>query len=157
AGGRRHRVGKVAGQVLTSDSVVPPDEIQDLTEYLYRKKLCVIRSAAPGAADGDSGAGTEEDVRYPGLIIEKINGSEFRLTDGRAPLRAATVWWQDRCLASPEVTSKVGAVTVSAKSGSKTGLSHVIDWAEAAGLISSTAQATPEAQLLAKLDGKCRA
>jgi hypothetical protein len=153
ASGSRYRVEKATAELLTSESTVSPDEISSLTEYLRRKRLCIIRSS-PAQSGETSGPHTEEEVRYPDLVIEELPSGDLRLTDGKAPVAAATVWWQDRCLASPDVPSKVGAITVSAKSGSKTGLSHIIDWAEAAGLISSTAQATPEARLLAKLDGK---
>ncbi|MCL4795646.1 MAG: hypothetical protein KJZ84_13870 [Bryobacteraceae bacterium] len=151
--GSRYRVEKATAELLTSDSTVGPEEIPALTEYLYRKRLCVSRSASVSTCEDFEGEAQE--VRYPGLVIEELPAGALRLTDGKDASNAATVWWQDRCLASPDVPSKVGAITVSAKSGSKTGLSHIIDWAEATGLISSTAQATPEARLLAKLDGKC--
>jgi hypothetical protein len=50
----------------------------------------------------------------------------------------------------------VGSVTASGKSGSKTGLSHVFDWAESIGLLSTSGQPTPMARILAKLSGKTR-
>jgi hypothetical protein len=153
--GSRYRVEKATAELLTSDSIVGPNEIPALTEYLRRKMLCVIRSCPPQTGE-DAEGNTAQEVRYPDLVIEELPSGGLRLTDGSAPVVAATVWWQDRCLASPDVPSKVGAITVSARSGSKTGLSHIIDWAEATGLLSSTAQATPEARLLAKLDGKCQ-
>ena len=154
-GGSRRRVERAFAELLTGDSTVPANEIPALTEYLYRKRLCVIRAAMPHSRSEEQEE-DEQAVRYPDLVIEQASDGSLRLTDGTSPVSSATVWWQDRQLADPAVPSKVGAVTVSAKSGSKTGLSHIIDWAEATGLISTTAQASSEARLLAKLDGKCR-
>jgi hypothetical protein len=154
-GGSRHRVERALAELLTEDSTAPADEIPALTEYLYSKRLCVIRSTLQRGRN-DEQEEDEQVVRYPDLVIEQAADGSLRLTDGKAPVNSAAVWWQDRSLADPAVPSKVGAVTVSAKSGSKTGLSHIMDWAEATGLISTTAQASSEARLLAKLDGKSR-
>jgi len=153
-GGSPRRVERIAAEVLTADSFVPTSEIADLMEYLYRKKLCRVRDVNQGDDKAGLEKGEKPGHRYPNLVIEILPDGNLQLTDGERALQTTTVWWQDRCLASPEVVSKVGAVTVQAKSGSKTGLSHIIDWAEKTGLISSTAQATPEGHLLARLDGK---
>lgn len=155
-GGSRYRVEKTTAELLTAESTVPTEEIPALAEYLHRKRLCVVRDARMKTRDdeGDDNAGVE--VRYPDLTVEQAADGKYRLFDAHGPATTATVWWQDRCLADPAIPSKVGAVTVSAKSGSKTGLSHIFDWAEATGLITSTAQPTPEARLVAKLDGKAQ-
>jgi hypothetical protein len=156
-GGSRYRVERTAAELLTSESRATANEIPALAEYLYRKGLCVIRTRRAEQGHGDEEEEVEEQaVRYPELVIEQGSDGQLRLTDGKAAVSSATVWWQDRWLAEPDVPSKVGAVTISAKAGSKTGLSHIIDWAEATGLISTTAQPTPEARLLAKLDGRCQ-
>jgi len=153
-GGSRHRVEKATAEILTSETTVPPEEIPALTEYLYNKRLCVIQPNKVHASEAL--IGQEQQVRYPELVVRELGNGDLDLTDGKAAIRNATVWWQDRCLAHPEIPSKVGAVTALAKMGSKTGLSHIFDWAEVIGLISSTAQATPEAKLFAKLDAKCQ-
>ena len=154
AGGSRYRVERTTAELLTSKVTVPSEEMKALTEYLYKKKLCLIRSTDPQGHDNSLQEGAEREIRYPDLAIERHSDGTLRLTNRNQLAQTVDVWWQDRWLASPNVPSKVGAVTVSAKSGSKTGLSHIVDWAEATGFISSTAQATPEGQLLAKLDGK---
>jgi hypothetical protein len=54
-------------------------------------------------------------------------------------------------LSAPGVRSRVGAVTVGAKSGSKTGLSHIFDWALLLGFVSKSADPLAVGRLIAKL------
>nr|WP_166488075.1 hypothetical protein [Mesorhizobium ciceri] len=54
-------------------------------------------------------------------------------------------------LSFPDVPSRVGAVTVGGKSGSKTGLSHIFDWAVLLDFVSRSADLTPEGRLVAKI------
>jgi hypothetical protein len=109
-----------------------------LPEYLARKKLCRIK----GAADNS------DDHRYPEIEILIDSAGKFELTQESM---SASVEWQDARLSDPAVISKVGAVTLKARSGSKTGLSHVCDWAQLLALLDSNGQLTPMGRLLVGL------
>lgn len=142
ADGARHRVEKWTGQRLTSLCAIPESDGTALADYLFFKGLSPAHEA--GVAGGTGG---NREYRYPQLVVELES-------DGSRRVRAENgeqvqVSWQDLCLSSASVPSKVGAVNASAKSGSTTGVSHIVDWAETVGFITSTAQPTGEGKLLA--------
>lgn len=140
--GSSQRVQKETARALLQQLDVPPRMIPDVATYLSRKKLCAVEGA-----DSDSDA--SDRLRYPDLVVR---GSDDRLSvaarDADQPPR---VWWQDLCLASTGVRSRVGAVTADAKAGSKTGLSHVFDWAEKLDLIGAGGSPSPVGSILARL------
>ena len=140
-GGARHRVERAAAEMLMSSTEVPSSQLEQVSRYLELKHLCPIQRDDP-AVDTSR-------FRYPDLIVADVSGVSVRSSG----VQAIEIWWQDFCLSDPRVRSAVGGVTAEAKSGSKTGLSHVFDWAESLGLLSSSAQATPMGRLLAKLQG----
>lgn len=134
-GGYLHRVEKKAASKLTELTTVEADD-SDLIFYLRQKRLCRIDGKPDDPATGE--------LRYPSINLSTGNPPTLNELDG-APLQ---VWWQDRCLSEPGVASRVGAVTASARSGSKTGLSHVIDWATSLSLLSPSGEPTAEANLV---------
>src|SRR6476661_3468480 len=99
SGGSRYRVEKLTSELLISDSSVSSEAISGLTEYLYRKRLCVIELDTLMAKPRNGDEAHEQVVRYPELVIVKGADGGLRLTNGKAPISTATVWWQDRCLA----------------------------------------------------------
>lgn len=142
-GGVRHRVERTAAEVFTSFREVPSAQLAHLAEYLEIKHLCEVEN-------GDDKR-ERSQYRYPDLIVAET--SSGRSVCSRTGEQVA-VWWQDLCFCDPRLPSMVGSVTTKGKSGSKTGLSHVFDWAEGLGLLSTSGQSTPMARLLAKLHGK---
>lgn len=144
-GGARHRVEREASDVFTSFSQVQPSQLAQLAEYLEYKHLCEV--------EAEGSTNEKPRYRYPELIVGRTSAGHFVRSRTGGPVE---VWWQDLCLSDPRSRSMVGSVTASGKSGSKTGLSHVFDWAESAGLLSTSGHPTPIGRLLAKLDGKTR-
>jgi hypothetical protein len=128
----REAAARLTANVSVSDAGI------GVPEYLARKKLCRIK----GSQDRES------ELRYPAIeVIENPDGS-YELT---ADSIAASIEWQDAQLSAPEVISKVGAITFRARSGSKTGLSHICDWAQLLALLDANGQLTPIGRLLVAL------
>lgn len=134
ADGNRYRLEQYLGEHLTAPTVVPLDAAPQVAEYLIAKGL---------VSDGGKAG---EAVRYPELVVKESDGKHL-LEDRRGG--PPTIWWQDLQLARPEVRSKVGGVTVRAKSGSKSALSHILDWATFLELLSPAGDLTPWGKLLA--------
>jgi hypothetical protein len=134
------RIAKDTGSLVTRMVPIPADALDALVPYLEAKRLC------PSAVGTDTAE--ERDYRYPDLLIAGDSAAtRHLLTRGEDPV--PRVWWQDICLAAPEVRSRVGAVGASrAKATSKTGLSHICDWSMLLDLVSSAGEPTPEGRLL---------
>ena len=82
-GGSRRRVERAFAELLTGDSTAPANEIPALTEYLYRKRLCVIRAAMRhGQSEEEE---DEQAVRYSDLVIEQASDGSLLLSDGTYP------------------------------------------------------------------------
>jgi len=125
--GSWHRLNKRVSAQLTEPVPIPCEMMRPVAEYLAAKKLCRV---------GRDGEPPKSGHRYPELYVDLSEPDKLCLarvdpSDRDPPM----VWWQDRCLADPAVVSKVGGIGVSARSGSKTGLSHVSDWAQLLGMI----------------------
>jgi hypothetical protein len=138
-GGSTYRLTEELSQRLTNQVVVPADVESSVSSYLKAKGLC---------ADASKTQSTRASVRYPDIVIEQ-NGQDLQLhsTIEREP----TIWWQDLMLADAKVRSRVGGITVSAKSGSKSGLSHILDWASLLDLITPTGDLTADGRLIANV------
>lgn len=125
---------------------VPVDDAANsyVAAYLAEKKLCRI---------AETKATTKQDgpPRYPDLEVSRAGtgGLSVRSTKSE-PIRIS---WQDRNLSHPDVRSRVGAITWSAKAGSKTGLSHVRDWALLLDVVNGAGQLSPTGRLLVTLTG----
>lgn len=130
------------GEELTRLTPVEPGCEPHLAMYLAEKELCrVVRD--------ESVAASERDYRYPALTVT-IQSGVHRLSV--APGEKKAVWWQDLCLSSPDVRSRVGAVTINkGKSGSKTGLSHIMDWVSILNLATHSGELSAEGHLVASL------
>lgn len=147
-GGPWSRIQRELSVALASPVAISQQSSAEIADYLRHKKLCPI------AEEGEVVKEATRKLRYPRLLVrihrsgESI-GVECTDTDDGA----CCIWWQDACLAAPGIPSRVGAVTISAKAGSKTGSSHICDWAQALDLITASGQLTPEGELLARLHG----
>lgn len=142
------RTERELSTALTESVAIPNELEQHVASYLRMKRLCALQGGAGAAEPGE-----EPEYRYPGLIVVSDEAGDRLLGEnGEVP----KVWWQDLCLASPEVRSRVGAVTVSkGKSGSKTGVSHLTDWAHLLNLATNSGELSAEGHLIASL-GKLR-
>lgn len=117
---------------------VPQEDIPFVAHYLSIKELCPKKGdATPSKAE----------CRYPNLEVyeDELGRLLVRSTSDSSIVR---VFWQDRNLAASGVRSRVGGLTWSARSGSKTGLSHICDWAQFLELIDSSGHLTPMGRLL---------
>ena len=117
-GGNEYRVLVELAEQLTRDVVVPDGENEAVAEYLEAKGLCLV----VGQSGEQVARGRD---RYPDLSVRRTAAGPRLAAVSGVP----RIWWQDYMLSEPAVPSRVGAVTVSAKSGSRTGLSHILDWA----------------------------
>lgn len=140
------RIERELGSAITETVPVSPALKPPLASYLRIKRLCPIQGSGAAAEPGDT-----PEYRYPYLTVIS-EGEHDRLEV--EPGERTEVWWQDLCLADPEVRSRVGAVTVSkGKSGSKTGVSHITDWAQILDLVANSGALSAEGQLIANLGG----
>lgn len=141
--GSAQRVQKETARTLLQPSAIPSGMMREVARYLLRKKLCAVEGSAESARSG------AERLRYPNLVLRGTpDALSVAARGGNAPPK---VWWQDLCLAASGVRSRVGAVTADAKAGSKTGLSHVFDWAEKLDLIGAGGGPSPVGSLIARL------
>ena len=147
AGSSWFRIRRETAAVLTRPTPVPETVKANVAEYLKRKRLSqVVRSGEREAAAGD-----RLGYRYPDIFVECSETGIPRIRRSAGVEKPIELWWQDVCLASPRIKSRVGAVTASAKSGSKTGLSHICDWAEFLGLIGKAGEISPIGRLIVDL------
>lgn len=107
-----YRITEELAGKLTCPCEIPEHMLPSVSAYLLKKNLC--QSSGEGAA-GNS--------RYPGLKLDLAAGEPMLVVE---PNQKVSIWWQDYMLAQPAVASRVGAITVRAKSGSKSGLSHIL-------------------------------
>jgi hypothetical protein len=115
--------------------------------YLAEKELCRV-------VEDEGSPSSDRDYRYPALTVS-IQSGDHHLSV--APGENKAVWWQDLCLSSPDVRSRVGAVTINkGKSSSKTGLSHIMDWVRILNLATHSGELSAEGHLIASL-GRFRA
>ena len=142
-GGSWFRVNREAAKVLTKPFPIPINAVESIADYLRRKRLCPVVQVT---ADSEKSIEVAK-YRYPDLVVE-VAESELRL---KSLTENPTIWWQDLCLASPGIQSRVGGITISAKGGSKTGLSHISDWAQFIGLISRAGEISPIGRLIVNL------
>lgn len=128
-GGSRRRLERALGAVLTATTTVPDDAFRTVCRYLEKSK----------------------NRRYSNKIecrqVGKNGGQELVSVDPASG--DPEMWLQDFLIAQPEVRSHVGAVTIKSKPGSKTGISHLLDWADALNLVSRSGRLTSMAELIA--------
>jgi hypothetical protein len=137
-GGSWSRIHREAAEKLSQTVVVEFERNREVAEYLAAKGLC---------RHADSAAAEPASFYYPDLEVytDSSGALAVRTSERDQPIG---ITWQDRNLAAVRVRSRVGAITWSAKSGSKTGLSHVCDWAQFLELIDSAGQLSPIGRLL---------
>lgn len=118
------------------------DELKPaFARYLRVKGLSPVEANRKGVPD------KETEYRYPALrVIDPGKpGETVASNDG-----AVMGQWQDVSLADPGVPSKVGAISFGGKRGSKTGLSHLLDWGGFLGLFNDAGALTSFGQLIGK-------
>jgi len=139
---RATRLEKEVGLALTRNIAVDFDELPQIAAYLATKGFC------PNGEEQT--LSTRKQFRYPTLRLAQLqNGLTLQVEAGHK----AEVWTQDYYLSSPNIPSRVGAVTVDARSKSSTGLSHVIDWALILGLLRKNMEPSNELLLLGGATG----
>jgi hypothetical protein len=146
--GRPRRLEQDLAELLTRSIVVEEEANERVAQYLIAKRLCK-----------DARRPQEDDIR-----TRKFRYADLEIYDTERTAQGARVcavgggrieiWWQDYCLVSEDVESSVGAVTVGARTGSSTGVSHILDWGVILGLLNRDLSASPEASLLARLRRK---
>jgi hypothetical protein len=139
-GGTLYRLEQGLIHRLTEQVVLSNDEIGKIATYLYKKKLCKELGATSSRAD--------DKFRYPFIAYEREKKNITGIVNLESSSDPLEIWFQDYCLADSNIRSRTGAITVSGKSGSKTGVSHIIDWGKELGLISKSGSATPIATII---------
>lgn len=140
-GGSWSRIQREASSFLANPQPVEPADNAAVAQYLAAKSLCKAVRRADGRLV------EIKDPLYPDLEVSES-------TDGEWSVASITqhdeilVSWQDCQLADPAVRSKVGGISSTGKFGSKTGLSHVCDWAQLLELIDSSGKITPIGRLV---------
>ena len=145
-GGSWRRIHREAAEKISMPVSVRAGADTDVARYLATKGLCP-RTDVPPQENAK-----QKEFRYPNLEVYANAIGDLHVRDTRTP-NNVTVAWQDKNLADPNVSSRVGALTWSARAGSKTGLSHVCDWAQFLDLIDSSGQLSPIGRLLTTLPG----
>jgi hypothetical protein len=148
AGGSWRWLIDQAAKRLTAPTAIGPQENEHFARYAAKKRLC----ATWGGTDPIP-LKPDPAFRYPGLVVTQSSDSILHIRSIDENLRGGEVvaWWQDAKLAAREVRSRVGAITVSGKRGSKTGLSHIGDWAQLLQIINQSGDCTPTGRLIAGL------
>lgn len=145
-GGSVARIQREMAGVLTEETPIPPLLVPAVARYLREKHLCAIGSPIGGSDVAE----TSRDFRYPDLWLDE--DSDETIHWNAEVLTEPRVWRQDFWLADPLVRSRVGGVTVHrGKAASKTGLSHIFDWAAILDVLTASGDLTPEGHLLANI------
>jgi len=145
-GGSWRRVIAETAEMLVSPTAVDPRSHASLAYYLGKKRFC------PQGENSGMTAEDREKYRYPDFVLsENADGCiEVSRREEAESLEELEVWWQDACLVAPDVRSRVGAVTVSAKRGSKTSLSHIQDWAQLLDILTKNGELSVRGRLIAR-------
>jgi len=144
-GGSWRRIHREAVEKLSLPVTVSTERNQEIAEYLASKNLCRHHEQKDGPGR------STDNYRYPDL--ETYFGPSGELLLRAVGAEHVRIDWQDRNLADRRVRSRVGAISWSAKAGSKTGVSHVCDWAQFLELIDSSGQLSPIGRLLVTVTG----
>ncbi len=139
-----HKLAHRLVERLTQPVPLAAADFNMVGEYLERKKLCA--DLGKPSVPGKSTLG----YRYRDIGYRKATmGNTYVVETVRKSQTDPSIWFQDYCLAQPATRSRVGAITDKGKAGSKTGISHILDWAEDIDLVSRSGIASPIAELIA--------
>lgn len=142
-GGASHRFEKSIVRRFTESVLIEGEQKKFVAPYLVKKRLCI--EVPPGEEVGElSGKFRYSDI---GCSLDSANNmfDVFSISEGQSD---AEIWLQDFLLSEPGVPSRVGGVAVAGRSGSKTGVSHLIDWGGFLNLFSKSGKLTPSGQLV---------
>jgi hypothetical protein len=149
AGGAAHRFNRDAAERLTRLVVVPELALPGVATYLHAKKLC------PEKAERTSADFDGEKFRYPDIVLTSKNDEDV-VESWPARENPVSISWQDLCLSADGVQSRVGSVSIHGRYGSKTGLSHIIDWSTMLDLTNASGAPFAHGQLVAKFASPTR-
>lgn len=141
-GGSWRRINQEAAEILKSPTKIDFDTDPSVAEYLFRKGLCRFTTTKNDRPQ------TKPTCRYPDILVHQIDSRSIEFGEFEEFGSSSSIWWQDYCLANPGLRSTVGAVTTDARSGSKTGFSHICDWAISLDLIAKNGQILPSGRLI---------
>lgn len=143
-GGSSRRLASRLIDRLTQRVELTEADFNTVGEYLANKKLCVDLGDEIGRAVPTHGY-RYQDIGYRKTAVENSYVVESVPMSDKRP----AVWFQDYCLAQRPVRSRVGAITDKGKAGSKTGISHILDWAQETDLVSRSGIVSPLGELIA--------
>jgi hypothetical protein len=148
SGGTRSRLEREFGAVLGESIAIPVDCLGPVARYLRQKRLCPLAEASLSSLGGLNETGGER-FRYPELTV---NAKQDVIRSSRNGGGELKIRRQDLWLADPRVASPVGAIPVNrGKGASKTGVSHIVDWAIILNAMTPGCQLTPYGHLLGAL------
>lgn len=131
-GGSRERLARSLVKYLTKSMPVAVSARSQLAVYLYAKHLSAVRDSA-----GSSSAARAK-ARYPKLTVVLDDNRVPRDLEAVDAGEGPEVWLQDFFLSRESLPSRIGAVTIDAEAfGSKTGVSHLLDWSQLTGLVNT--------------------
>ena len=131
-GGARERLARQLAKYLAAPVAVGPASRRQVAEYLYAKHLASVQDSSGVSA------GAHAKARYPRLTVLLDGHRDAYDVAAIGGLEEPQVWRQDFFLSSSTLPSRIGAVTIDTEAwGSKTGVSHLLDWSQLAGLVNN--------------------
>jgi hypothetical protein len=143
-GGSAYRFERAIASNFSELVPVPTPLAPAFARYLREKGLCPVEATR---SDKKQSPDDGTEYRYPGLRVIDPAGPNETVVSDRGEIVGQ---WQDVSLSHPNVPSKVGAISFGGKKGSKTGLSHVLDWGGFLGLFNAAGSLTNFGQLIGK-------
>jgi len=133
------RIARVAAEILCHPVALEPTEFGRFATFARLKRLAQVSKGDPVGT-----APSRSKFRYPHLVVRSdLNGDHLEVV-----VHPPEVWAQDYWMSQPGVRSRTGGVTVSGRVGSKTGIDHLLQWAQKAGLLTRVGQLSPTGRLL---------
>jgi len=145
-GGSAYRFERAVTAKFSKLIVVPQRLVPAFARYVRVKGLSPIVTTKKKTEKGEISEKPIE-YRYPTIQVTDPAGPNETVVSVRGEILGQ---WQDVNLADPEVPSKVGAISFGGKKGSKTSLSHLLDWGGFLGLFNPAGALTNFGQLIAK-------
>jgi hypothetical protein len=143
-GGSAYRFERAIASKFSELVPVPAPLLPAFARYIREKGLCPVEAIK---SDKKESADETAEYRYPELRVIDPAGPNETVVSDRGEIVGQ---WQDVSLSHPNVPSKVGAISFGGKKGSKTGLSHLLDWGGFLGLFNAAGSLTNFGQLIGK-------
>lgn len=143
-GGSHHKFERAIASRFSDLVSVPAALVPAFARYLRIKGLCPIEKSP---AKEEESPTLQSEYRYPALRVIDPAGPNETVVSDRDEVSGQ---WQDVNLSHPDVFSKVGSISFGGKKGSKTGLSHLLDWGGFLGLFDTAGSLTSFGQLIGR-------